>query len=102
MNIAAKCLISLPSDFGLEDTETEQQYDTFVNCESISIDYAIRAKAENVYMYAAEFTWIDLGTWNSVWVNIGEDDLCSAVPDTNTLRIDASRCIVQFTVRSSF
>ena len=36
-------------------------------CPSISIDYGVLEKDENVYVYPATFGWNDLGTWKSLW-----------------------------------
>lgn len=36
-------------------------------CPSISIDYGIIEKAENVYVLPSEFGWSDLGTWKSLY-----------------------------------
>lgn len=36
-------------------------------CPSISIDYGVMEKDENVYVYPATFGWNDLGTWKSLW-----------------------------------
>ena len=38
----------------------------YTQCRSISIDYAIMEKAENVHMVLGEFGWSDLGSWSSV------------------------------------
>ena len=39
---------------------------TYEVCKSISIDYGIMEKAQNVYVLAADFGWSDLGTWGSL------------------------------------
>ena len=39
------------------------QADDFASCPSISIDYAIMEKAENVSVQLCNFGWADLGTW---------------------------------------
>ena len=39
----------------------------FARAPSISIDYAIMEKAENVATVVAEFDWSDVGDWNAVW-----------------------------------
>lgn len=36
-------------------------------CPSISIDYGVMEKDENVFVYPATFGWNDLGTWKSLW-----------------------------------
>lgn len=38
----------------------------FPKCESISVDYAIMEKAEEIFVYPAEFGWSDLGSWGSL------------------------------------
>ncbi|MCD4769128.1 MAG: mannose-1-phosphate guanylyltransferase, partial [Bacteroidales bacterium] len=38
----------------------------YSECSSISIDYGIMEKAENVYVKCGEFGWSDLGTWSSL------------------------------------
>lgn len=49
-------------------TELEQQFinQVFPNCETISIDYAIMEKADEIYCFPASFGWSDLGTWGSL------------------------------------
>ena len=39
------------------------------SCESISVDFAVMEKADN--LVAVEYTgaWSDLGNWNAVWEN---------------------------------
>ena len=38
----------------------------YSQCRSVSIDYAIMEKAENVHMVLGDFAWSDLGSWGSV------------------------------------
>lgn len=39
----------------------------FTSCMSISIDYAVMEKAQNVYVEAVNFGWNDLGTWSALY-----------------------------------
>ncbi|MDE6340157.1 MAG: mannose-1-phosphate guanylyltransferase [Muribaculaceae bacterium] len=50
-------------------TSEEMQFicNAFPTAPSISIDYAIMEKADNVYVKAAEFGWSDLGTWKALY-----------------------------------
>lgn len=41
--------------------------EVFPTCESISIDYSIMEKANNLFVQKATFSWSDLGTWTSLW-----------------------------------
>jgi len=41
----------------------------FPACPSISIDFGVMEKADNVYVECADFGWSDLGTWSSLYDN---------------------------------
>ena len=38
----------------------------FPSCPNISIDYAVMEKADEIFVFPAEFGWSDLGTWASL------------------------------------
>jgi mannose-1-phosphate guanylyltransferase len=38
----------------------------YPDIESVSVDYAIMEKAENIYVIPSDFGWDDIGTWQSV------------------------------------
>ncbi len=48
---------------GREQEEIDRR---FPECESISVDYAIMEKAEEIFVCPASFGWTDLGTWGSL------------------------------------
>lgn len=50
-------------------TPEEKNYieKAFPSAPSISIDYAIMEKADNVYVETADLGWSDLGTWNALY-----------------------------------
>lgn len=66
----------------------------YTQCTSISIDFGIMEKADNVYVIPSEFGWSDLGTWNSAWENMEKDYLGNAVAGKNVMVIDAIKCVV--------
>jgi len=39
----------------------------YAECKSISIDYGIMEKADNVYVMCTDIGWSDLGTWSSLY-----------------------------------
>ncbi len=86
---------------GLADFNTANEKNAvkhiFRHCESVSIDYAIMEKAQNVFVIPASFDWSDLGTWNSAWENFDKDEAHNAVAGENTMMVDASGCIVHST-----
>lgn len=50
----------------------------FPKCESISVDYAILEKAEEVFVCPASFPWSDLGTWSSLREQLPRDEYGNA------------------------
>jgi mannose-1-phosphate guanylyltransferase len=55
----------------------------FPYCPSISIDYGIMEKADNVYMMCVDFGWADLGTWGSLYDMAGKDPQNNAILKTD-------------------
>ena len=49
-------------------TEKEQGFidEAYTQCKSISIDYGIMEKANDVFMVKGKFDWSDLGSWDSL------------------------------------
>lgn len=46
---------------------------TYAECRSISIDYGIMEKADNVYVMCTDIGWSDLGTWTSLYEHSAVD-----------------------------
>ena len=61
---------------------------------SISIDFGIMEKADNVYVIPSSFGWSDLGTWNSAYDNLGKDQRANAVKGNNVMLVDTDNCII--------
>jgi len=66
----------------------------YAACKSISIDYAIMEKADNVYVFVSEFGWSDLGTWGSLYDVRARDENENAVMGKNVMLNEVSNCIV--------
>lgn len=67
----------------------------FPECESISVDYAILEKAEEIFVYPATFPWSDLGTWTSLRENSKEKDAYGNVTIGSDIRMfDSYNCVV--------
>jgi mannose-1-phosphate guanylyltransferase len=81
---------------GKYNTSREAEYisTAFSACKSISIDYAIMEKADNVYVIASDFGWSDLGTWGSLFELRPIDNNRNAVMGNNVLLYDSTNCIV--------
>ncbi|MGL5959806.1 MAG: mannose-1-phosphate guanylyltransferase [Bacteroidales bacterium] len=68
--------------------------ETYADCKSISIDYAVMEKSSNVYVFCADFGWSDLGTWESLYLQLPKDEAGNAL-QLETVQIDnASDCLV--------
>lgn len=77
-------------------TRDEKKFigETYTICKSISLDYGVMEKADNVYVLAADFGWSDLGTWGSLYENRPKDALGNTVIGKNVMLYDTSNCIV--------
>lgn len=56
-------------------TEAERSFidGAYAACESISIDYGVMEKADNVFVVPGDFGWSDLGTWGSLYTHVPKD-----------------------------
>jgi len=63
---------------------------TYTECRSISIDYAIMEKAENVYVMCTDIGWSDLGTWSSLYENSKVDKNGNSIVSGNVFSYDNS------------
>ncbi len=61
---------------------------------SISVDYGIMEKAQNVYVLTADFGWSDLGNWGTLYENRTKDDSGNVISGDNVLIYDTKNCIV--------
>lgn len=78
------------------DTAKEQDFINrdFPSCPSISVDYAIMEKAEEIFVYPATFAWSDLGTWNSLRENSAVDQYGNVQIGENISLFDTYNTIV--------
>jgi len=63
-------------------------------CPSISIDYGIMEKADNVYVRSSIIGWSDLGTWGSLYTHLEKDINKNAIVGKRVKMYDSSNCIV--------
>jgi mannose-1-phosphate guanylyltransferase len=68
----------------------------YFKSKSISIDYGIMEKSENVYVLASNFGWADLGTWGSLQEFLHKDDNGNSVYGDNVMLYDVENSIVNF------
>jgi mannose-1-phosphate guanylyltransferase len=66
----------------------------YEQCRSVSIDYGIMEKAENVYVIPVDFGWSDLGTWTSLYENLEKDEHRNVIRGKNVMAYDVSGSMV--------
>lgn len=67
----------------------------YEQCRSISIDYGILEKADNVFVIPSDFGWSDLGTWTSLYENFDHKDENRNVLDGKHVHVYATNdCMV--------
>ncbi len=82
---------------GLYNTVKEKDFikRAYSNCKSISIDYGIMEKADNVHVLCADFGWSDLGTWGSLYDMTDKDANANSVQGENVFLYDTSSSIIR-------
>lgn len=77
---------------------TAEEQDTinqeFPKCESISVDYAILEKSDEIYCFPASFGWSDLGTWGSLRENVTRDRNGNAIIGDNVSTYESRNCVI--------
>jgi len=80
------------------DLYTDQEKTTieklFPTCESISIDYAVMEKAQDIYVLPASFGWSDLGTWGALRGLLPQDENGNAAIGQNIKLYDSKNCVI--------
>lgn len=66
----------------------------YSHCTSISIDYGIMEKADNVYTLASNIGWSDLGTWGSLYAFSDKNTEGNVIHGRNVVVYDTHNCIV--------
>lgn len=62
----------------------------FPACPSISIDFGVMEKADNVYVEIVDFGWSDLGTWGSLFDNSPKNMASNVTQKCNVIAYNSS------------
>ena len=76
------------------DTPARQLKDVYTQAQTISIDYGIIEKADNVYVMEADFGWSDVETWDSLYMAQSKDANGNAMASGNVIAYDTHDCMV--------
>lgn len=92
----SKLFESLLPVYGTAEEQTKID-EIYPECESISVDYAIMEKAEEIFVCPSDFGWSDLGTWGSLLTQSKHDLYGNAVIGSGVSLYDTHNCIVHTT-----
>ena len=77
-------------DLFATEKETEYIDRIFPACPSISIDFGVMEKADNVYVECVDFGWSDLGTWGSLFDNSPKNMASNVTQKCNVIAYNSS------------
>lgn len=90
----SKLFKSIEADLGTAEERKSIQR-VYEVCTSISIDYGIMEKAENVNVLDSDFAWSDLGTWTSLYEQLKPDENKNAIIAQDSVFVyKSTNCII--------
>jgi mannose-1-phosphate guanylyltransferase len=75
------------------DREKEALAAAYAGMQSISIDYGVMEKADNVYVVEGDFGWSDVGSWDSLW-EIAAKDRDGIAAGGTVIAVDSSNSLI--------
>jgi mannose-1-phosphate guanylyltransferase len=66
----------------------------FPKCENISIDYAVLEKADEIFVFPADFGWSDVGTWGSLHTLAEADAKGNNVIGQDVRLYETKNCVI--------
>ena len=79
------------------DKEQEVINQEFPKCENISVDYAILEKADEIFVFPADFGWSDVGTWGSLHTIAPADQYGNNAIGNDINFYESKNCVVHTT-----
>lgn len=79
------------------DKEQDAINENFPKCDNISIDYAVMEKADEIFVFPADFGWSDVGTWGSLHTLAPTDANANNVIGENVSLYESKNCVVHVT-----
>lgn len=94
---APQIVETLSKDLQKLNTPEEQSYinTEYPKTESISVDYALMERSDNVYTIPAEIGWSDLGTWNSLHAYLDKDETGNVLQGDFLSVKDTDNCLIK-------
>ena len=81
----------------LFNTSAEQAFidENYPKTPNISIDYAVMERADNIYTIPADLGWSDLGTWNSLHLELDKNENDNSILAFDSLLENVNNCLVK-------
>lgn len=94
---APQIIETLSNDLSKLNTIEEQDYinQQYPKTESISVDYALMERSDNVYTIPAEIGWSDLGTWNSLHAYLEKDEKGNVLQGDFLSVVETDNCLIK-------
>ena len=67
----------------------------YESCETISIDYGIMEKADNVHVLCTDIGWSDIGTWGSLYEHSRLDENNNAIRGENVILDETENSVIK-------
>ena len=83
---------AIPYNTSQENGAIQQAY---FKCRSVSIDYGVMEKANNVYVLKSDFGWSDLGTWGSLFAFLPKNETGNFISSNNVLIYDSENNLIK-------
>lgn len=77
------------------DKEANAISEIYNKCQSISIDYGIMEKANNVFVMSTDIGWSDVGTWGALHELSDKDNAENAADVKKTILNESKNCIIK-------
>ena len=87
----------LSAGINVYNTKAEEDFikKEYPKTPSISVDYAIMEKAENVFTLPGNWGWSDLGTWASLYAESTKNEQGNVLADENCLLYNSTGCLIR-------
>ncbi len=83
-----------PDNIYFSPEESKKISQAYTRCPTISIDYGVMEKADNVFVIPCSFGWSDIGTWNSLFEFLDKDENNNAVKGKYVFTRNVTNCII--------
>lgn len=82
------------SEYPNRDERRRRIYEAYTSFPSAAMDVAVMEKADNVFVEVGEFGWADIGTWDTLYSYMPQDEDGNVVTNPNAMLYDCRDNVV--------